>query len=147
MRQRLLNTFGGEALPHTFVLAVCLAILGAGLILRQPAPNQKALTIAGWRVPPLCMVKRQFGVDCPGCGLTRSVTACVQGDMQRALTWHRLGPLAVLYILLQALRHGAWLFLVAWRPLEPRWGRYLDRSIWLMVILLPLNYVAKIFGY
>lgn len=143
----LLSRFWEDnALPHSFVLAVCLAMLGAGLIMRQPAAGQQGLSIAGMQIPPMCMVKRNFGLSCPGCGLTRSFTASVQGDLRTALDWHRVGPLAAFYVLLQALRHAAWLFWLPWRALDPRWGLYLDRGIWVLLALIPINYVANLCG-
>ena len=43
----------------------------------------------------VCGSKRFFGVSCPGCGLTRSVTAFAQGRIDESLQFHLFGPLAL----------------------------------------------------
>lgn len=133
--------------PHLFVLAVCLAMLAAGALLQQPKPGSDTLTVAGFALPPMCMMRRSFGIPCPGCGLTRGFTAFVQGNPRAALHWHRVSPLAVLYVVLQALRHGLWLTVPRLRRLEPVWGRRLDLAIWAMPVLLGIDYLARMLGY
>ncbi len=41
----------------------------------------------------ICMSKRMFNVSCPGCGLTRSVTATMHLDFVAALRMHLFGPI------------------------------------------------------
>jgi hypothetical protein len=40
---------------------------------------------------PLCMFKRLFSLPCPGCGLTRSVSSVLHGDLLRSWSYHPLG--------------------------------------------------------
>ena len=48
--------------------------------------------------PPLCSMRSLFGVDCPGCGLTRSVIHLVHGRVAQSLAVHHLGWLLFLII-------------------------------------------------
>lgn len=65
------------------------------------------LAVAGPHVPGVeCPSRWLTGLDCPGCGSTRSVAALLDGDMARALDHHLLVPL-VLPLLVWAW--GAWL--------------------------------------
>ena len=48
-----------------------------------------ALHVEGWQCPVLSVL----GVPCPGCGLSRAVTACIRGDWQYSLTMHAFAPL------------------------------------------------------
>lgn len=55
---------------------------------------------AGWRSlpvhPPLfCPLRETTGVPCPMCGMTRSVTAALRGDLGASLRFHPLGILLV----------------------------------------------------
>jgi hypothetical protein len=48
----------------------------------------------------VCVVRSLLGVDCPGCGITRSVMALFAGDICRALRLHPAGPFVVALIVL-----------------------------------------------
>ncbi|HEY3244230.1 MAG TPA: DUF2752 domain-containing protein [Phycisphaerae bacterium] len=48
----------------------------------------------------LCWFKAVFGLPCPGCGLTRSLSCCVRGRFAEAWQYHPFGlPLFVLLVL------------------------------------------------
>lgn len=65
------------------------------------APLALALSVV---LPPdglgfdICWIHRMFGVPCPACGLTRSVTSLTHGRFQQAVVYHPFGP--VLYVML-----------------------------------------------
>jgi len=40
--------------------------------------------------PTLCLFKLIFGVRCPGCGMTRAVSAMMHGDVTAAFAYNRL---------------------------------------------------------
>jgi hypothetical protein len=52
-------------------------------------------------LPQLCMARAMFGMDCPGCGLTRSFILLSQGRWHAAYVTHPLGWLLALLIVLQ----------------------------------------------
>ena len=37
-----------------------------------------------------CVYKRMFGIDCPGCGMTRAWFSFFKGDLHQALVYHPL---------------------------------------------------------
>ena len=57
-----------------------------------------ALHVEGWQCPLLSTL----GVPCPGCGLSRSVTAFARGDWQYSFTMHAFAPLFFIAALLVA---------------------------------------------
>ncbi len=71
------------------ILLVASGITLASLILD---PSDSAVALFGWDVPPLCLWTNLFGVECWGCGLTRSFTFMGHGDLEGAFRLHRLGP-------------------------------------------------------
>lgn len=63
-------------------------------------------TAPGFALPTLCASRRILGIDCPACGLTRSVVHLVHGKFTSAWRVHRLGWLALLLILVQIPYRG-----------------------------------------
>jgi hypothetical protein len=51
--------------------------------------------------PGTCMSRELFGVDCPGCGLTRSIVLLGRGDVRGSWRMHHVGWLMALAIVLQ----------------------------------------------
>ena len=80
------------------ILAVSVLVLVLSSVM---TPSDSVLTLFGWEVPPLCVWKNLTGLDCPGCGLTRSFTWMGHGDVVAAFARHRLGPLLYLGVALQ----------------------------------------------
>jgi hypothetical protein len=137
----------GERNLHLLVLALCLGLIGAALVLdpADPArPAGGAITFAGHHLPEVCAFKRVTGLPCPGCGLTRSWVAAVHGDLAASLAFHRLGWLVLLYVALQALRHAAWLALARRRQGIERSGRWLDRGIIPLGVVLLIAWVPTL---
>jgi len=60
----------------------------------------------------LCLFHLLYGVDCPGCGMTRGLSHLVHGHLLTALQHHPFSPIVLLYLILQSFS----LFL----PLEAR---------------------------
>jgi len=52
-----------------------------------------------FRLPVLCMYRSLLGLDCPGCGLTRSFVAIMRGDLLAA--W-RFNPAGLLFFVVVA---------------------------------------------
>jgi hypothetical protein len=65
------------------------------------SPSDGPLHLFGWEVPPLCTFKRLTGMDCPGCGLTRSFTWMGHGEVLAAFRMHKLGPALWVLVLAQ----------------------------------------------
>lgn len=59
------------------------------------------LTLQFYGLPSItCSFREVTGYPCPGCGLTRGVSALVQGQWDRAIEFHAFSPVAALAILL-----------------------------------------------
>jgi len=91
-----------QRLSHGVVLFVCASLLAGILLLSPVHPGGPGLHIFHLELPPACTFRALFDLPCPGCGLTRSLVAAAHGDLADSWTFHRLGALTLLYILLQA---------------------------------------------
>lgn len=80
--------------PRLFtpILAPLMASRATAIVISAAVAVQCGLTalhVEGWQCPVLSVL----GVPCPGCGLTRGVTAFARGEWQASLTWHAFAPL------------------------------------------------------
>jgi hypothetical protein len=87
----LKNGLAGAALLGSLALARGLAQAG-------PA----AVRLAGHELPVVCPSRLLFGVNCPGCGMTRSVLLTLGGDLRGALGVNPAGPFFVAALVLLA---------------------------------------------
>jgi hypothetical protein len=132
------------------VLALCLGLGAVGLLLDpvDPSPAGPArgdrLAVGAVELPEVCAFKRTLGLPCPGCGLTRSWVSALHGDLRASLVHHALGWLVLLYAAAQALRHGAWLAVPAGRGRIESAGRWLDRGVILLGVLLLVAWVPTL---
>jgi hypothetical protein len=83
------------------MLQLAVFIVLAALFLQVRDSDRVAVPWLGLKLPMMCGSRVLFGVDCPGCGLTRSIIALASGNLQQSLHFHRLGWLMALAIVAQ----------------------------------------------
>lgn len=87
---------------HREMLAAALAVVVLAFLLQVQGDGRVAFRgLPRWPLPHSCMTRSLFGMDCPACGLTRSLIHLAQGDWGAATRVHRLGPLMAAAILAQ----------------------------------------------
>ena len=82
---------------HWTMLALSVGVLSAACLLQI---NDGGRVDASWlpfdSLPPMCGSRALLGIECPGCGLTRSFVALASGDLSESFRFHRLGWLMFL---------------------------------------------------
>ncbi len=116
-------------------LACCLRLNGNG--------NVEAPLGEGLKLPPLCMSRAWFGVECPGCGLTRSFVALAEGDIARSLSFHRVGWLMALAVAVQ-VPYRLYELSGPRRPTPDLWKTLFGSTL---IFALLANWCLKTFGY
>lgn len=76
-----------------FVLVLCGAVFLASVLLDT---TSEQVTLFGWDVPALCAWRNMTGMECMGCGLTRSFVFMGHLQFIEAFKLHWMGP--ALYI-------------------------------------------------
>lgn len=71
---------------HSSFFCASLLIVGLSATMSLRGSTQVCLPALQMPLPELCLFRRNLGIDCPGCGLTRSFIAQAHGDFPRA--WH-----------------------------------------------------------
>ena len=74
--------------------------LARGLATASPS----SVHVAGHELPAVCPSRLLFGVNCPGCGMTRSVLLTLGGDLRGALDVNPAGPFLVAALILLAVQ-------------------------------------------
>lgn len=125
------------------MLYLAIVIVVASFLLRRPDSDSVSLPWLHVNLPTLCGSRALFGVECPGCGLTRSFIALAAGDLDESLRFHRLGWLMALAVVsqipyriyaLRELRYGV--VRRAW----PIWfGNFLIAALIIIWLLKVIN--------
>ena len=84
---------------HWTMLCLASFIIAASYFLRQEENQAVRLPWSEVGLPPICGSRLVFGVECPGCGLTRSFVALAAGDFGASWRHHRVGWLMALVVI------------------------------------------------
>ena len=93
-----------EIVTHALVLVMCSLIALAALVLSVPGTAREEtvmVPLINRPLPPLCASKIMLGVECPGCGMTRSFISFAHGDFARAWQFNSVGVLGFVLVLSQ----------------------------------------------
>ena len=86
---------------HRTMLWLSIAILAAAFALRARGSGDIGPAfLPNVSLPVLCGSRALFGIECPGCGLTRSFVALSAGDFRKSLESNRVGWLLALAVVL-----------------------------------------------
>jgi hypothetical protein len=87
---------------HWAMLGLSTAIVAASLVLWVDGDGRVApLGLPGLSLPQTCASRSILGVDCPGCGLTRSFVALAHGDIAASFHFHQVGWVIALFVIAQ----------------------------------------------
>jgi len=85
-----------------------------------------------------CPFKTQFGIDCPGCGLQRSVLALFKGDLIASFKFYP-ATIPLLFVVLFTIVH---------LKVDFKFGAQLIKIVFAGVALIILiNYIYKIYTH
>lgn len=129
---------------HWEMLFISIGVLVVSLLLQVDA-NQHVHTSGFGNIPlpKLCLSKELFGVDCPGCGLTRSFVYLAHGDWHNAWKMHRLGWLLFISLLLQIPYRVQALWSKGGSIVPLAWAKFYGT---VLIALLILNWLAYQLG-
>lgn len=136
---------GRSAAPRSMETGAVLAwLLGLGLVvlaaalLRYEPPQTVRLPWVGIALPETCNARSQLGIDCPGCGLTRSFILAADGAWVQAWQMHPVGTVGFLFC-------AALIPLRLWQGLRLWWGgkprSTVVAEIWVIVGLMVASVV------
>ncbi len=83
---------------HIVVLVFSVVILFASVVLGIDRVGE---AFYGFKWNIHCAMKHTFGLQCALCGMTHSFGEMASGDIAKAFEYHRLGPLAFIFVAFQ----------------------------------------------
>jgi hypothetical protein len=129
---------------HRQMLGMACAVIALSLLLLVRSDDHAAFRfLPDWPIPVSCPSQAIFGVDCPGCGLTRSFVFLAHGDWQHAWEKHRLGWLLALAVAIQIPYRLAAMLGRNPRPLGTRIPYLFSMAL---IAALIGNWVLRVFG-
>ena len=126
---------------HWTMLSLAVFIIVASFALRVRDSASVTLPWLHIELPSLCGSRTLFGVDCPGCGLTRSFIALAAGDVNQSLQYHRLGWLLALAVAAQIPYRTHALWEVRSRIVRRTWPTWFGNFL---IAALLINWLWKI---
>jgi hypothetical protein len=124
-------------LASTLWLAAPLTVLLASALLQLGTDRDVLLPWGRWVIPETCAMHARLGVDCPGCGLTRSFIHLAHGRAKQA--WE-LNPVSLglfAFVVAQIPLAFAYALRLPWRRLETwtRWNQIMLMSLMAALML------------
>ena len=125
----------------TMLLGAC-AIVVLVFLLEVHADQRVAFRgLASYPLPETCMSHSLFGVDCPGCGLTRSLIHLAHGRWEESIRIHRIGWIMALAVILQIPYRTARILRPDNLPLGSRIPKWFGQAL---ILLLITNWVLNV---
>ena len=84
----------------------------------------------------LCIAKMMFGIDCPGCGLTRGIYCVLHFQFQKSLQYNLASPIFMLLLMGQ--------FLSVYKPDLKITMKLNKAAYYLFIVAITVNYTYKI---
>lgn len=133
-----------ELFPQAVIFSACFCLLLGAFLLNLPEDKTAGISFGGFLIPDVCVFKNLTGLPCPGCGLTRSMTAAVHGDFFLSWRFHRLGLVTVAYILLQFMISIVILAVWKWRRRLQRIAGHLNNGLLVLGLLFFVNWAVNL---
>ena len=86
---------------QSMLLVACGVVLLTFLLQVRGDQRVEFRWLPGYPLPQTCAARGFFDIDCPACGLTRSLIHLSRNDWQASFAVHRLGWLMAVAVMLQ----------------------------------------------
>lgn len=129
---------------HIIMLSIAALVTVLSFFLYTDGPNDVVVPWLNVALPPTCSMQRMAGIDCPGCGLTRSFISLAHGQLSASLAFNPAGILIFGLVLFQIPYRIAQLWRV--RRGLPEWNLN-SVSLWIwapIVVVLMVQWIGKL---
>jgi len=129
--------------PHWIFAILSGGIIVLAFLLSVDAQGQVRLPLTNTPLPPSCWFRRMTGIDCAGCGLTRSFISMAHGRFAAAFWFNPVGPVLFVLVAVQLPYHVMQLRRIA-RGFAPRELPGVGLTLVLLACSLLLQWVVRL---
>ena len=122
------------------------SLLCLGLAACMSVGEQRRVYLLGWSqpLPETCVTYSRLGIDCPGCGLTRTFVHMAHAQFAEAWGLSPVGTLIFLFACLQIPFGTAQLLFRSRGRWTEAWGRWNDWGTACLVAALVLQWLVRL---
>jgi uncharacterized protein DUF2752 len=131
---------------HAIWLVLPALAIGLSLVLEIRDSRQVIVPVLAQPLPELCSFRRVLGIDCAGCGLTRSFISIGHLRLADAWSYHPAGPVLYALALFQLPYRSVQLWRLSRGQRELRLGQSANGVIFALAVLLLVVWIVRIWG-
>ena len=129
---------------HFALLLLCLTVVGLAATMSVHAATEVRLPGLPASLPELCYFRRGTGIDCPGCGLTRSFISLAHGQLALACRYNIAGVLFFPVVAFQIPYRLAQILRLRW-GLAPWDLTFITPSVFVgLFVVMLVQWVSKL---
>ena len=136
------NSLASETRYHLVVLGLCTSVLVLSAVLTV-RDSHVYTPLVNTPLPGICSFRALAGIDCPGCGLTRSFIRLARVDFVGAWHFNPAGILVFMVVAFQLPYRSFQLWLIG-NSLPPRPWRQGVHFLWLVVAGLIVQWIYRL---
>lgn len=133
-------------LYHALWLALPAAAIGLSAVLEVRDGREVLVPLLDRPLPELCSFRRMTGLDCAGCGLTRSFISIGHGRLADAWNYHPAGLLLYALAAYQIPWRSAQLWRLARGWPELRAGKSATGLFYILAVVLLGVWIVRLWG-
>lgn len=135
-----------DTIMHVLFLSFAILILGASFVLNSDGLSGVYLPGGEISFPRTCSSRIVFGIDCPGCGMTRAFIAISDGRFGHAWQLNRASFVVYAFVWAQIPWHSLQLIRL-WQGRSPLFWPWIYVIPIAVVALMLINWVLKLSGF
>ncbi len=132
-----------ELTLHWLFLLMAAIIILLSFLMRSE--GEKSVFLPGFAsaMPETCSAQRLFGIDCPGCGMTRAFISISSAQFSRAWNFNPASFIVYFFVAVQIPWHTfqIWRLTARRQPLVTAWAYMAPIGV---VVILTINWIWKI---
>ena len=129
----------------TWLVLPALAI-GLSVVLEIRGTRQVIVPVINQPLPELCSFRRMLGIDCAGCGLTRSFISIGHGRLADAWSYHPAGLVLYAMAAFQLPYRSVQLWRLSRGQRELRMGKSANGLVFTLAVFLLVVWIVRIWG-